>query len=138
MIDRQFIILFSSFWTIDPELISNGSLFQPHLRYTLTFFKTYTSRSRSFIITLSLKRTLFLFSHVAVWGCFLLNQRELFIQCLENAYCHVHKLLFAWLTDNSSYCFLASELSIEEKIKYSRQAAYSQSMGFAINISHAQ
>ena len=34
----------------------------------------------------------------------------------------------------SSYCFLASELSIEKKIKYSRQAAYSQSMGFAINI----
>ena len=35
----------------------------------------------------------------------------------------------------SSYCFLASELSIEKKIKYSRQAAYSQSMGFEINIS---
>ena len=35
----------------------------------------------------------------------------------------------------SSYCFLASELSIEKKIKYSRQAANSQSMGFAINIS---
>ena len=35
------------------------------------------------------------------------------------------------------YCFLASELSIEKKIKYSKQAAYSQSMGFAINISHA-
>jgi hypothetical protein len=38
----------------------------------------------------------------------------------------------------SSYYFLASELSIEKKIKYSRQAANSQSMGFAINISHAQ
>ena len=38
----------------------------------------------------------------------------------------------------SSYCFLASELSIEKKIKYSKQAAYSQSVGFAINISHAQ
>ena len=38
----------------------------------------------------------------------------------------------------SSYCFLASELSIEKKKKYSRQAANSQSMGFAINISHAQ
>ena len=37
----------------------------------------------------------------------------------------------------SSYCFLASELSIKKK-KYSRQAANSQSMGFAINISHAQ
>ena len=36
----------------------------------------------------------------------------------------------------SSYCFLASELWIEKKIKYSREAAYSQSMGFAINISH--
>ena len=35
----------------------------------------------------------------------------------------------------SSYYFLASELSSEKK-KYSRQAAYSQSMGFAINISH--
>jgi hypothetical protein len=34
--------------------------------------------------------------------------------------------------------FLASELSIEKKIKYSRQVAYSQSMGFGINISHAQ
>ena len=52
-------------------------------------------------------------------------------------FCHVHKLLFAWLTDNSSYFFLASELSIEKKIKYSRQAANNQSMGFAINISHA-
>jgi hypothetical protein len=38
----------------------------------------------------------------------------------------------------SSYCFLASELSIEKNIKYSRQAACSQSMEFAINISHAQ
>jgi hypothetical protein len=39
---------------------------------------------------------------------------------------------------NSSYCcFLASELSIVKKIKYSRQATNSQSMGFAINISHA-
>jgi hypothetical protein len=38
----------------------------------------------------------------------------------------------------SLYCFLASELSIEKKIKYPRQAAYGQSMGFAINISHAQ
>jgi hypothetical protein len=38
----------------------------------------------------------------------------------------------------SSYCFLASELSIEKIIKYSKQAAYSQSMGLAINISHAQ
>ena len=38
----------------------------------------------------------------------------------------------------SSYYFLASKLSIEKKIKYSRQVAYSQSMGFAINISHAQ
>jgi hypothetical protein len=28
--------------------------------------------------------------------------------------------------------------TIEKKIKYSRQAANSQSMGFAINISHAQ
>jgi hypothetical protein len=36
----------------------------------------------------------------------------------------------------SSYCFLASELSIEKKIKYSRQAANNQSMGFIINISH--
>ena len=44
--------------------------FNPHLKYTLKFFKTYTSRSRSFITTLSLKRTLFLFSHVAVWGCY--------------------------------------------------------------------
>ena len=34
--------------------------------------------------------------------------------------------------------YVASELSIEKEIKYSRQAAYSQSMGFAINISHAQ
>jgi hypothetical protein len=33
------------------ELISNGDLFQPHLKYTLTFFNTYTSRSRSFITT---------------------------------------------------------------------------------------
>jgi hypothetical protein len=30
------------------------------------------------------------------------------------------------------------ELSIAKKIKYSRQAAYSQSMGLAINVSHAQ
>jgi hypothetical protein len=37
----------------------------------------------------------------------------------------------------SSYRFLASEMSIE-KNKYSRQAANSQSMGFAINISYAQ
>jgi hypothetical protein len=35
------------------------------------------------------------------------------------------------------FCFLASELSIEKK-KNSKQAANSQSMGFAISISHAQ
>ena len=34
------------------EIISNGDLFQPHLKYTLTFFHTCTSRSRSFITTL--------------------------------------------------------------------------------------
>jgi hypothetical protein len=34
------------------ELISNGVLFQPHLKYTLTFFQTCISRSRSFITTL--------------------------------------------------------------------------------------
>jgi hypothetical protein len=34
------------------ELLSNGDLFQPHLKYTLTFFHTWTSRSRSFIRTL--------------------------------------------------------------------------------------
>jgi hypothetical protein len=33
----------------------------------------------------------------------------------------------------TSYCFLASELSIEKK-KYSKQVAYSQSMGFAIKV----
>ena len=38
----------------------------------------------------------------------------------------------------SSYCFLASEMSIEKKIEYSKQAAYSQPMGFVISISHAQ
>ena len=36
------------------RLISNGDLFQPHLKYTLTFCNTCTrtSRSRSFITTL--------------------------------------------------------------------------------------
>ena len=38
-------------------------------------------------------------------------------------------------TQYSSFCFLASELSTEKKINYSRQAANSQSMGFTINIS---
>jgi hypothetical protein len=80
-------------------------MFQPHLKYTLTFFNTYTSRSRSFITTH--------FVPVLVKG---LYQTESY----------------------SSYCFLASELSIEKIIKYSRQAANSQSMGFAINISHTQ
>jgi hypothetical protein len=37
-----------------------------------------------------------------------------------------------------SYFITTLLLSIEEKIKYSRQAAYSQLMGFAINILHAQ
>jgi hypothetical protein len=32
----------------------------------------------------------------------------------------------------SSYCFLASELSIEKKIKYSRQAAYSSQWGLQL------
>jgi hypothetical protein len=42
------------------------------------------------------------------------------------------------LIEVKSLTWLASELSIEKKIIYSRQAANSQSMGFAINISHAQ
>jgi hypothetical protein len=37
---------------VETSLISNGDLFQPHLKYTLTFFHTFTSRSRSFIRTL--------------------------------------------------------------------------------------
>ena len=50
-----------------------------------------------------------------------------------------HKVIVCMIDRQySSYCFLASELSIEKKIKYSKQAANSQSMGFAINISHAQ
>jgi hypothetical protein len=46
------------------------------------------------------------------------------------------EVVFFFMIDRqySPYCFLASELSIEKKIKYYRQAAYSQSMGFAINI----
>jgi hypothetical protein len=34
------------------ELISNGDMFQPHLKYTLKCFHTCTSRSRYLIITL--------------------------------------------------------------------------------------
>jgi hypothetical protein len=34
--------------------------------------------------------------------------------------------------------YIIYENAIEKKIKYSRQAANSQSVGFAINISHAQ
>jgi hypothetical protein len=51
----------SSKWNTT-ELISNGDLFQLHLKYTLTFFLTCTSRSRSFITTLvhsSVKKFLF-------------------------------------------------------------------------------
>ena len=44
-------VIQSSKWNTT-ELISNGGLFQPHLKYTLTFFHTFTSRSRSFITTL--------------------------------------------------------------------------------------
>jgi hypothetical protein len=43
-------------------------MFQLHLKYTLKLFKTCTSRWRSIITTLALKRTVFLFSHVTVWG----------------------------------------------------------------------
>jgi hypothetical protein len=71
--------------------LSDGELFQPHLKYTLKFFQTCTLRSRSFITTLFHSSVHFIF-----------------------------------------------ELSIEKIIKYSRQAAYSQSMGLTINISHAQ
>jgi hypothetical protein len=43
------------------------------------------------------------------------------------------------LTDNIHHIvFLTSELSIEKKIKYFKQAACSQSIVFAINILHAQ
>jgi hypothetical protein len=51
----------SSKWNTT-ELISNGDLFQLHLKYTLTFFLICTSRSRSFITTLvhsSVKKFLF-------------------------------------------------------------------------------
>jgi len=44
-------LLKSSKWNTT-ELISNGDLFQPRLKYTLKFFKTFTSRSRPFITTL--------------------------------------------------------------------------------------
>ena len=68
-------------------------MFQPHLKYTLTFFNTYTSRSRSFITTqfvpvlvkglyqtesyslhvmqlIRIKTTeeYFYFTHLVVWG----------------------------------------------------------------------
>ena len=45
------VFLKSSNWNTT-ELISNGDLFQPRLKYTLKFFKTFTSCSRSFITTL--------------------------------------------------------------------------------------
>jgi hypothetical protein len=41
----------SSKWNT-AELKSNGDLFQPHLKYALTFLETCTSRSRSFITRL--------------------------------------------------------------------------------------
>jgi hypothetical protein len=44
-------VIKSSKWNT-AELKSNGDLFQPHLKFTLTFLETYTSRSRSFITRL--------------------------------------------------------------------------------------
>jgi hypothetical protein len=146
-------------------------MFQPHLKYTLKCFHTFTSRSRYFIKTLFHSRGRYFL------GTILKKSLKIPQGQSESVYvfCHVHMLLFVWLTDNihhswivpkkylllldqtillhfrssinrplnlpqslGSNNYFASELSIEKKIKYSRQAAYSQSMGFAINISHAQ
>jgi hypothetical protein len=43
-----------------------------------------------------------------------------------------------WAQKGKLYIIYENVMLIEKKIKYSRQAANSQSMGFAINISHAQ
>jgi hypothetical protein len=75
-----------------------------------------------------------------------LNHRRIFLfstrygvgllLCMRNINCKPHWLAICCMIDRqySSYHFLVSDVSIEKKIKYSRQIAYSQSMRFAINI----
>jgi hypothetical protein len=79
----------------------DGDLFQPHLKYTLTFFPACTSRSRYCITTRSLKCTF------SSW----FSQRPLSNRIIQ--------------------------YTLSRK-KYSRQVANCQSMGFTINITHAQ
>jgi hypothetical protein len=75
------------------ELISNGDLFQPHLKYTLTFFHTCTSRSRSFI---SLKCTFF---PVLVKGLYQTESYSLHVmQLIRNDHNHIffQQLQLSW------------------------------------------
>jgi len=94
-------------------LISNGFLFQPHLKYTLKFFKTYTSRSRSFITTLSLKRTLFLVSHVAVWGCYCACE-ILIVNPIDSLYAACLEYLIFSSIDSSEARKQYDELSVND------------------------
>ena len=50
----------------------------------------------------------------------LLNQRELSAWDLEKDFCQVQNIVFARLTENIQYIFLASELSFEKKYKYTK------------------
>jgi hypothetical protein len=119
-----FIILFSSFWNVD-------------LQFTCSAVNTQLNHRR-----------IFLFSTPCGLGSLLCMRT---INCKPHwlAICCLSRIFYSWkkvivcMIDRqySSYCFLASEMSIGKKIKYSRQAAYSQSMGFQsfnhlINISH--
>jgi hypothetical protein len=128
-------------------------LFQPHLKYTLTFCNTFlaselsiekkikysrqaaNSQSMGFAINIS-------HAHVPVLvkGLYQTESYSLHAMQLIRILSTEEYFYFVCMIDRhySSYCFLASELLIEKKNIYSRQAANSQSMGFVINISHAQ
>jgi hypothetical protein len=104
------------------RLVTKSSV-NPKWRHVSTSFKIYLEMLSHFYITF----TIFYYNTISLKG----KHNSVLVKGLYQTECMIDR-------QYSSYCFLASELSIEKKIKYSRQTAYSQSMGFAINISHAQ
>ena len=87
-------LLKSSKWNTT-ELISNVDLFQPHLKYTLTFFHTSTSRSRTFITTLFHSSVHFFL--VLVKGLYQTESYSLHVMQLINTHLN-HRRIFLFST----------------------------------------
>jgi hypothetical protein len=103
-------------------------LFQPHLKYTLTFFNTYTSRSRSFITTH--------FVPVLAKGLYQTESYSLHVMQLIRIYTTEEYFYFPHLVVWGRYC--ACEILIAKPIDWLFAACLEYFIFFSIDSSEAR